>query len=149
MSAIHFSPLTAIAVGPAGPPSKLSVSPHSSPSTAIAITASAAVMESDFQWILLGLTVPEGITVKGVVVCYQIIGDKSTYISQVRLTQMTTPNQALVLHDDPTNLTSTTPVCYKSAASGFSVKGTITLELKIVIGRKGQKILVGGIALLT
>jgi hypothetical protein len=105
-------------------------------------------MESDFQWVSLGLSVPDGIKVKGVQVCYQIIGGKSTYISQVRLTQMTTPNQALVIHDDPTNLMSTAPVCYKSAASGFSIKGTITLELKIVIGAKGEKILVGCIALL-
>ena len=149
MSAIHFSPLTAIAVGPAGPPSKLSIGPHSGPSTAIAVTASVTIKESDFQWVLLGLTVPDGIKVKGVVVCYQVVGGKSTYISQVRLTEMTTPNTALVKHDDPTNLTSTLPVCYKSEASGFSVSGTITLELKLLIGGKGEKILVGGIALLT
>ena len=147
MSAIHFSPLTAIAVGPAGPPSKLSVAPHSSPSTAIAITASGLVKDSDLQWINIGLTVPDKTKVKGVVVCYQIVGGKSTFISQVRLTQMTTPNQALVLHDDPTNLTSTIPVCYKSVANGFSVTGTITLALRIAIGRKGEKVLVGGIAL--
>jgi hypothetical protein len=62
---------------------------------------------------------------------------------------MTTPDVALVVHDDPTNLTSTLPVCYKSKASGFTVSATITLELKIVIGRKSDKILVGGIALLS
>jgi hypothetical protein len=148
MSAIHFSPLTAIVVGPSGPPSKLSVSPHLSPSTAIAITAGSAVVETDFQWLSLGMTVPDGTKIKGVQVCYQILGGKSTYISQVRLTQMTTPNQALVKHDDPTNLTSTTPVCYKSVVGGFSVAGTITLELKMVIAGKGEKILIGGISLL-
>jgi hypothetical protein len=149
MPAINFSPLTAVAVGPAGPPSTLSVKPHSSPSTAVVVTASVVVKETDFQWVLLGLTVPSGTKVKGVVVCYQVIGGRSTYISQVRLTQMTTPDMALVQHDDPTNLTSTTPVCYKSKANGFTVKGTITLELKMVIGQQGDKILIGGIALLT
>jgi hypothetical protein len=122
---------------------------HSGPPTAIAISASAPVTESDFQWLMLGLVVPSGAIVKGVAVSYQVIGGKSTYISQVRLTEMTTPDSALVKHDDPTNLGSTTPTCYKSKVSGFSVGGAITLALKIVIGRKGDKILVGGIALLT
>ena len=35
------------------------------------------------------------------------------------------------------------------AFSGFAVDGTITLELKIVIRRKTDKILVGGISLLS
>jgi hypothetical protein len=148
MPTIHFSPLTAVAVGPAGPPSRLSVCPHSGPSTAIAVTSISLVKESDFQWVLLGLTVPSGIQVKGVVVCYQIIGSESTYISQVRLTQMTEPNTALVKHDDPTNLRSAAPVCYKSKVNGFKVEGTITLELKLVIGKKGDKILIGGISLI-
>ena len=149
MPDINFSPLTAIPVGPAGPPSMLSVAPHSGPSTAVVVTAGSVVKETDFQWVLLGLTVPTGTQITGVVVCYQVIGGRSTYISQVRLTQMTTPDAALVVHDDPTNLTSTTPTCYKSPVSGVTVKGTITLELKMVIGKKTDKILVGGIALLT
>ena len=151
MSAIHFSPLTAVAVGPAGPPSTLTVKPHSSPSTAIVVTAGSAVAESDFQWVLLGLTVPGGLKIKAVVVCYQIVGSpKATYISQTRLTKMTTPNVALVVHDDATNLTSTTPVCYKSVVkSAITVDGTITLALKMVIARRTDKILVGGISLLS
>ena len=149
MPTFNFSPLTAVAVGPAGPPSKLSVSPYSSPSTAIVVTAGGAVKESDFQWVLLGLTVASGTKVKGVVVCYQVLGGESTYISQVRLTEMTTPNTAIVKHDDPTNLTSTAPVCYKSKVTGFTVNGTNTLGLKIVIGKKSDKILIGGIALLS
>ena len=151
MSTIHFSPLTAVAVGPAGPPSKLTVKPYSSPSTAIVVTAGSAVGETDFQWVLLGLTVQGGLKIKAVVVCYQIIGPpKGTYISQTRLTEMTTPNAALVVHDDPTNLLSPSPVCYKSVVKGsITVKGTITLELKMVIARKTDKILVGGISLLS
>lgn len=91
---------------------------------------------------------PPATKVKGVVVCYQVVGAGSTYISQVRLTEMTTPDVALVKHDDPTNLTSTLPVCYTSKARAFIANGTITLALKIVIGNKADKILIGGIALL-
>jgi len=149
MPAIHCSPLTAVAVGPAGPPSKLTVGPHSSPSTAVVIEARGAVKESDFQWIQVGLTVPSPLKVKGVVVCYQVIGGDGTYISQVRLTQMTMPNVALVVHDDPTNLASTTPVCYTSKVAGFAVAGSVTLELKIVIARNTDKILIGGLSILT
>ena len=87
MSAIHFSPLTAIAAGPTGPPSILSVGSHSSPSTAIAVTASRTVTEADNQRVLIRLTVPDRMRVKGVRVCYQVFGGKRfpTYISQVRL----------------------------------------------------------------
>jgi hypothetical protein len=55
MPSIHYSPLTATAVGPAGPPSKLSVGPYSGPSTALLVTASSVVSENDFQWVQLGL----------------------------------------------------------------------------------------------
>jgi hypothetical protein len=151
MSATHFSPLTAVAVGPAGPPSKLTVKLHSSPSTAIAVTAGSVVGENDFQWVLLGLTVPGRLKIKAVMVCYQIVGArKGTFISQTRLTEMTTPNVALVVHDDPTNLTSPAPVCYKSVVKGpITVNGTITLALKMVVARKTDTILVGGISLLS
>jgi len=151
MSAIHFSPLTAVAVGPAGPPALLTVKPHSGPSTAIVVTAGGAVAETDFQWVMVGLTVPDGLKVRAVVVCYQIIGSRrGTYISQTRLTEMTTPNVALVIHDDPTNLLSPAPACYKSLVKGsLIVRGTITLELKMVIARKTDKILVGGLSLLS
>ncbi len=150
MTAFHYSPLTAVAVGPAGPPSLLSVRPHSGPSTALLVTASKAVAEADFQWVELGLTVPDGAKIEGVTVCYQVVTAKprSTYISQTRLTAMTTPNVANVVHDDPTNLTSTAPVCYTSKAGGIVAKATITLELKMVFGSANDKIIIGGIALL-
>jgi hypothetical protein len=142
-----YSPLAAVAVGPAGPPSMLAVSPHSSPSTALKVTATSPVKENDFQWVLLGLTVPS-VVIKGVKVCYAITTESETYISQVRLTQMTTPDSALVVHDDGTNLTSTSPTCYTSSTK-VEVKGTITLALKMVFGSTSDVILIGGIALLT
>ncbi len=144
-----YSPLTSIPVGPAGPPSMLSVSPHHSPSTALKVTATSPVKEDDFQWVLLGLTVPSE-TVKGVKICYKVetASPGSTYISQVRLTKMTTPDVALVVHDDPTNLTATSPTCYTSPTN-VKVEGTITLALKMVFGSTSDIIRIGGIELLS
>ena len=85
---------------------------------------------------------------EGVQVCYAIKTESETYISRVRLTQMTTPDSALVVHDDGTNLTSTSPTCYTSPAK-VEVEGTITLALKMVFGSTSDVILIGGIALLT
>jgi hypothetical protein len=95
-------------------------------------------------------TVSDGSTIKGVVVCYNVITAKpgSTYISQTRLTEMTTPNVTTVRHDDGTNLTSIAPVCFTSKGSDFTVRGTITLELKMVFGSTSDKILLGGLSLL-
>jgi hypothetical protein len=149
---ICFSPLTAVAVGPAGPPSDLIVSPYCCPSTAIKVTASKPVTEDSFQWVLVGLVAQEKKVIRAVQVCYEVNTKQpgSTYISQVRLTQTTTPDSALVIHDDPTNLTSTDPVCYTSYVKlpKPRVGGDITLELKMVIGNQGDEIRVGGIKLL-
>jgi hypothetical protein len=148
-SIMSYSPLTANAVGPAGPPSKLAVGPHSGPSTALAVTANGPVAENDFQWVQMGLPIPPNVTVNGVVLCYQVLTGKpgSTYISQVRLTSMTTPNVATVKHDDPTNLTSTSPASYTSKVAGLVTSGAITLELKMVFGSKADKILLGSVVL--
>jgi hypothetical protein len=51
---------------------------------------------------------------------------------------------------DPTNLVSPTPVCYTSDTKGpVTLNGTITLELKMVIAAKSDKIIVGGISFLS
>jgi len=146
-----FSPLTAVAVGPSGSPSILTVSPASSPSTALRVTAGDIVMEDDFQWVLLGLTIPSGASgrIKDVEICYQVITSSrgDTYISQVRLTKMTTSDKADVIRDDETNLTETDPTCYKSVVNKKKVKGTITLALKMVFGSTEDAILIGGIRL--
>ena len=149
MASYWYSPLGAIAVGPAGPPSKLVVGPHSSPSTVLKVTATVLVGESDFQWVLIGLAVPSA-KITAVSICYKVETAKpgSTYISQVRLTKTTLPDSALVVHDDPTNLTSTTSTCYVKPCS-VQVDGTITLALKMVFGNTADVIRVGGIELKT
>lgn len=148
---IWFSPLTGVAVGPSGPPSKLIVSPYCCPSTALKVTAAQTVTDSDSQWVILGLTAQEKKVIKGVQVCYQVITNSpgSTFISQTRLSSMSTPNSALVIHDDATNLTSIDPVCVTSLTKPKpKVTGTTTLELKMVIGNVGDEIIIGGVKLL-
>lgn len=141
------SPLVGIPVGPSGPPALLAVAPDPSPSTVLKVTATAPVAENQFQWVLVPLSMPEG-RITGVQLCYQVVTGKpgSTYISQVRLTRTTVPASALVIHDDPTNLTSTTPVCYISK-TGAEVAGTTTLALKMVFGSAEDAIRIGGIEL--
>jgi hypothetical protein len=151
---LWFSPLTAIPVGPNGPATNvLKVEPYCCPSTAIEITASEVVDEFHSpQWVLLGLTTQLNKVIKGVEIYYEVDTARlgSTYISQVRLTQMTTPDYADVIHDDPTELTSKTPTSYISLTQNPKpkVKGTITLELRVIFGNTADSIRVGGIKLI-
>ena len=150
---VWFSPLTAIPVGPSGPDTnRLTVQPYCCPSTAIEIKATQVVTEDSYQWVILGLTSQLNKVIKGVEIYYEVntASEGSTYISQVRLTEMTTPDVALVIHDDETDLTSTDPTSYISLTDKPKpkVKGTITLALKVVIGSTTDSIRVGGIKLI-
>jgi len=147
---IWFSPLTAIAEDPTGARSQ--VLEVTSYGDALEVTAAGPVAESDFKWLVLGLTTQSNKVIKGVQVCYEIITDSpgSTYISQVRLSTMTTPDSSTVIHDDATNLTSTSPTCYISNTlkPRPKVGGTTTLNLKMVFGKAGDKIRIGGVKLI-
>jgi len=140
-----YSPLPAVGVGPSGPATaKIKVEPYCCPSTAIVVTASSKVGEGDFQWVNLGLATPIGPAIESVEVCYSVKSAErgATYISQTRLTDMTTPDAAHVRMDDPTDRRDPGPTCYKTKA-GFSPKGTITLALKVVIAQPGDEIRIG------
>src|SRR6202040_4023969 len=130
-STMTYSPLTG-SPGAAG--TKIKTEPHCCPSTALLVKASQPVGENDFQWVNLGLTVPGGRRINGVEVCYEINAPRpdTAYISQTRLTDMTTPNAANVQLDDPTNRMPAGPTCYRVKA-GFTPKGTVTLSLKVVL----------------
>jgi hypothetical protein len=65
----------------------------------------------------MSLPLPYQAAVQEVVVCYQL-QSPSSFISQVRLVEMTTPNVAHVRHDDPTDPKSTTPASYTSVIGG-------------------------------
>jgi hypothetical protein len=132
---IYVSPIPAIGVGPNGlPTKKITVAPYCCPSDAIEITGMGPVGENDFQWVNIPLELPAG-RIKGVRVCY---GTKNkAYISQTRLSAMTTPDKALVVLDDPANQASAVPTCYNTVANVI-VDATITLSLKVVIPAGGS-----------
>jgi len=100
---------------------------------------------------LIGLALPSGASgkIKQLVICYQVETDipDRTYISEVRLTQMTTPDQAQVIYDDDTDLTSVTPTCYTAKTNIKKTNGTITLGLRMVFGSTEDFIQIGGIKL--
>ncbi len=81
-------------------------------------------------------------------VCYSLKVAKpgSTYISQTRLTDMTTPDAAHVKLDDPTDRKDAGPTCYRVKA-GFMPKGTVTLALKVVFGSTDDEIRLGMVKL--
>lgn len=137
-----YSPLGATANGPSGPASaRFTAGPHCCPSTAVVLTPQQIITENDFQWMNLGLPW-DNTSVTSVVVCYAITGSGQTYISQTRLTTMTLPNSATVMLDEPTNRTSTTPVCY-SVPANFTPNGALTLSLKVVFGSTSDRITIG------
>ncbi len=143
-----YSPLTAVGVGPSGPAtSMISVEPFCCPSTAVVLNASQAVAEDDFQWVNLGLPGPQR-PVTAVEVCYSVETAQpgSTYISQTRITDMTTPDQALVLLDDDTNRTDVGPSCY-TVETSIEPEGTLTLALKVVVGSPADEIRIGMVRL--
>jgi hypothetical protein len=143
----RYSPLGMTANGPSGPATaKFTATPFCCPSTAVVLTPNSAIGESDFQWAQLGLPWDEaGIT--AVRVCYQVTSASGgTYISQTRLTTMTTPNSATVRLDNATDRTSTTPTCY-TVRTTITPSGALTLGLKVVFAGTGDRITIGMVAL--
>lgn len=144
-----YSPLTAVGGGPSGPAtSKIEVEPFCCPSTAIVVTSSTKVADNDLQWVELGLPGPIGPQIESVEVCYSLktAEPRTTYISQTRLTDMTTPDSAHVKMDDGTDRTDPGPTCYVSKA-GFTPTGTVTLALRVVLGQPGDEIRIGMVKL--
>jgi hypothetical protein len=101
----------------------------------------------DLQWILLPLTVPSTASIKAVIVCYQLSNARS-FISQVRLSEESTPPSALVRHDDGADLRSTIPARYESQVRPFRPEGAITLSLRLNFADTADRIDIGAIGLL-
>lgn len=143
----RYSPLGATANGPSGPATaKFTAGPHCCPSTATVLTPTVVSTESDFQWVVLGLPWDNG-SVVSVEVCYAIstVGNR-TYISQTRISDMTTPNSAVVRLDDGTDRFGPGPVCYTVNGS-FAPSGALSLGLKVVFGNTSDRITIGMVAL--
>ncbi len=111
----------------------------SHPSTVITCTSPGGL-----KWISMGLRLPPNVQIDQVIICYELT-NSSSFIAQTRLAEMTTPDQANVVHDDPTHLTSTTPTSYSSATSGLIPTGAVTLELRLDFQHTNDEILLGAV----
>jgi hypothetical protein len=118
---------------------------QSSPNTAVAVQSAIV---GDFQWITMGLNLRSDQLIDSIIVCYQLTNSAS-YISQVRLTSMTTPDAAYIIVDDPTDLTSTSPTRYASFTFGLSVDGTITLAFRLNFAATQDIIEIGAIGIVS
>lgn len=111
------------------------------PSTVVTSAATG-----DLKWVFMSLDLPQGATIQQMIVCYQVSNSRSS-ILQVRLSQMSTPDRALVIHDDATNLQSTSPVCYTSQVGGITVNSgaAVTLELRLNFQDTADHIFLGAV----
>ncbi|MFQ5706966.1 MAG: FlgD immunoglobulin-like domain containing protein [bacterium] len=100
----------------------------------------------DNQWVYLGLTIPSNVVIDSVIVCYRL-SSAASFISQIRLTTMKTPDVSLVLFDDPTDLTEVGPACYSTHLGGAVVNGAITLALRLNFANTADWIDIGAIGI--
>ena len=133
LSPLQMAPLT----------TNLTVEPYQGNPAAVRVTTSAS---GDLQWVALGLPLPSDATIEGVELCY-LLGNSTSYISQVRTTRMSTPDSRLTLYDDPTDLTSTSPTCYFSDTPSLPVEGTVSLELRLNFSSNAHWINIGAIGI--
>ncbi len=100
----------------------------------------------DLKWISLSLRLPEDTIIEEVIICYQVSNARS-FISQLRLAEMGTPDHVLVRHDDPTDLQSTTPARYSSLVPGVvPARGTaMMLELRLTFQDTEDRISFGAV----
>ena len=121
-----------------------------SPPQALLVTATEP---GRLEFVNVDLPLPQGTAaqeVTGVEVCYQIETSNpgSTYITQTRLTEMSTPDQAPLLLDDPVHRTALGPTCYQVTNFSLSPRGSLVLGLGVMFGSTDDKILIGGITLM-
>jgi hypothetical protein len=100
----------------------------------------------DLKWINFPLFLPSDRAIKKVLVCYQLTSSLS-FISQVRLSEETLPPSALVVHDDGTDLTSTSATMYESIVGNLGINGALTLSLRLNFGDTNARIKIGALGI--
>ena len=100
----------------------------------------------DLKWLSMGLRLPPRVRIEELKICYQV-SNPTSYISQVRLLVMDTPDQANVIYDDGTDLKSTEPACYISQVGGKvpTPDMAVTLALRLNFQHKTHEIMLGGV----
>jgi hypothetical protein len=94
--------------------------------------------------VLIGLNLNSNQKIDSVIIYYQL-SNSASFISQIRLGNMTNPNTSSVFFDDPTDLTSTLPYRYSSFVAGPAVNGIITLMLFLNFANSVDQIYIGAI----
>jgi len=100
----------------------------------------------DLQWVNAPLSLPSDLKVKQVTVCYSD-ASAASFISQVRLAKETVPPSSLVVLDDPTDLTSTAPVCASTPLTSISVDGAFTLSLRMNFASTSDTVSIGAVGI--
>jgi hypothetical protein len=117
------------------------------PSVAHAGVHVRASAVGDLKWISLGLRVPTRHEVVAVSIGYRLSNARS-FISQVRLVEMRTPERAVVRHDDGTDLLSTEPATYRSELTGgYRPDGAVSLHLRLRFQDTADVISLGAVGL--
>jgi len=102
----------------------------------------------DSSWIYLtGLPLSSELFLSSVKVCYQVTNSAS-FISQIRVTRMTKVVSTLVIHDDATDLTSTTPTCVTStfdSPQDAQTNGAMQLALRLSVADTSDSFLIGAV----
>lgn len=122
----------------------LTVSHPSVKHPAVEITAK---LPGDLNWIYLALEVAPYHEINAIRVCYQL-SNTGTFISQVRLVEMQTPDVAIVRHDDihVKDQLTIDPTCYRSEfGKAYRSDGAINLALRLNFGNVADKIILGAI----
>jgi hypothetical protein len=109
-------------------------------------TVVTCVSPGDLKWVSMGLSLPPNVEIEEVIICYEVSSQQS-FISQIRLSEMSTPNQAIVRHDDPTDLKSTNSTCYSSKVTGFTPTASVTLALRLNFQNVSDKIMLGAVGI--
>jgi hypothetical protein len=60
---------------------------------------------------------------------------------------MSTPDKAVVYHDDPTDLKSPNPTCYRSKVTQFTSTAAVTLMLRLNFQSVSDKIMLGAVGI--
>jgi hypothetical protein len=94
----------------------------------------------------MALRLPENVSIEEVIICYQVSNAQS-FIAQVRLEEMNTPNQAIVIYDEPVVLNSVTPATHNSNVGGTMPAAgmAVNLALRMSFQNVTDQIFLGGI----
>jgi hypothetical protein len=114
------------------------------PSVAPPAVEIKATAPGDLKRIYLGLRVPPGYDIHAIHVCYQLSNSRS-FISQIQLVEMQTPDQSVVRHGDSTALLSAAPTCYRSPVVAFQPSGAVLLALRLNFGNIADAITLGAV----